>query len=315
MSTTYIRDEAMAEGLFKRLAARLPLSLRRHLFYLRDTGKWGNFRNPRTFGEKMQWRIINDQRRRLTYASDRLAARDLVAKAVSGSQHTLHFPELLAYSETPETFIAVLRKLDRAGSLPSRWVVKPNNSSGQVLETNGEPDWRIIEQSVRRWQSSNRFKSLHWIPGYDRAREGFIAEAWVGPRDESPLQWECTVIQGSIVFYALTRRINGIKERECRDANWSLQPSWFHSSSSPIGLDTPPQHKNEIDEIAKLVAQDWDFVRVDLYYAASKVWFGEITPYPFEGLVRTTVGGRIYDDRCGQLWTLPPITKVGRDAT
>lgn len=314
MSTKYLRNEERPEGALKRLAARLPLSLRRHLFYLRDTGRWGNFRNPKSFGEKMQWRIINDRRKRLSIASDRLAARAMVEEIVAGSGYTLHLPALIGYGETPSMILRILREAALAGQLPTRWVLKPNNSSGQVLETNGDPDWGVIEEGLKAWSASGRLRSLHWLSGYAGARAGYIAEAWVGLSEENPLQWECTVINGTVVLYAMTKREGGIKFRECRDASWETVSPWFHSLSIPIGLDVPPTYKHEIDSIATLIAQNWDFVRVDLYYADDKIWFGEITPYPSEGLVCTTSGGRIYDEKCGALWSLPPIESVQEGA-
>ena len=315
MSTKYLRNEERPEGLLKRFTARLPLSLRRHLFYLRDTGRWGNFRNPKSFGEKMQWRIINDRRKRLSIASDRLAARAIVEEIVAGSGQTLHLPALIGYGATSNMILQVLRKAASARQLPTRWVLKPNNSSGQVLVTHGDPDWGFIEETLKAWSASSRLRSLHWMSGYAAARAGFIAEAWVGPSEEAPLQWNCTIINNAVAFYAIDQRVGDIKLRECRDASWGKVPLWGHSTSVLIGLDAPPPYKHQIDAITTLIARDWDFVRVDLYYAEGKVWLSEITPYPSEGLIRTTPGGKTYDERCGALWSLPPIASVREGAS
>jgi len=314
MGTTYLRNTERPEGLLKRLAARLPLSLRRHVFYLRDTGRWGNFRSPKSFGEKMQWRIINDRRMRLSIASDRLAAREMAEEAVAGSGQTLHLPALLGYGETPNMILQVLHKAASAGQLPTRWVLKPNNSSGQVLVTHGDPDWGVIEETLNAWSASSRLRSLHWLSGHAGARAGFIAEAWIGPSEEVPLQWDCTIINNAVAFYAISQRIGDVKRRECRDASWGKVPLWFHSASVPLDLVVPPPYKHEIDAIATLIARDWDFLRVDLYYAEGKIWIGEISPYPSEGLIRTTPGGKTYDERCGELWSLPPLESVREGA-
>ena len=310
MSTTYLRNNERPESLFKRIAARLPLSLRRHIFYLRDTGRWGNFRNPKSFGEKMQWRIINDRRTRLTVASDRMATRKFAQELLSHTPNAFHLPELIAFGASPREILELLHEAATAQRLPVRWVIKPNHSSGQVLAITGAPDWEAISHTLNVWSSSSRLRSLHWMPGYAGARHGFIAEAWVGPHDETPLQWECTVINGVVAFYAIQQHLGAIKPRECRDASWVQLPSWFHSASTPIGLEVAPPYKHQIDAIATLIARSWDFVRIDLYYAEGKVWLGEITPYPSEGLLRTTPGGKIYDERCGALWKLPQIESV-----
>ena len=39
-------------------------------------------------------------------------------------------------------------------------------------------------------------------------------------------------------------------------------------------------------EIAKILSEDFPFVRVDLYNVGGKIYFGELTFYPWSGYVR-----------------------------
>jgi hypothetical protein len=81
-------------------------------------------------------------------------------------------------------------------------------------------------------------------------------------------------------------------------------PSYPHEPSRPAQLD-------EMLEVARRVAGDIDFVRVDLYLEGGKVYVGELTLYPgggFHGSVPDQI-----DESLGNLWTLktwPP--KEGR---
>jgi hypothetical protein len=204
----------------------------------------------------------------------------------------------------------LLRHAADSNQLPVRWVLKPNNSSGKVLVTHGTPDWSVIAEALSAWSAYNRLLSLHWLPGYAGAQTGFIAEAWIGPHDEIPLEWYLTVVNGAVVNYVVEERNGTVRRREIRDAAWREVPSWLHSSSTPIGMPVEPAYKKAIDDVAKTIARGWDFLRVDLYYADGKIWLGELTPYSSEGLIRTTPGGRLYDDECGARWVLPALESV-----
>jgi hypothetical protein len=50
----------------------LPVPVVRHLLYLAWIRKPGNFRRPRTFNEKVNWRILNDRRDRIVAACDKM---------------------------------------------------------------------------------------------------------------------------------------------------------------------------------------------------------------------------------------------------
>ena len=75
------------------LFRHLPIALRRHLLFFRAHKKWGNFNAPKTWREKMQWRILNDRRTILSVACDKLAQKDFdgVHLFPEGSEFTKTF--------------------------------------------------------------------------------------------------------------------------------------------------------------------------------------------------------------------------------
>lgn len=56
-------------------------------------------------------------------------------------------------------------------------------------------------------------------------------------------------------------------------------PSFFDSGQKPKGLD-------DMLMVAEVLSADFPFVRVDLYYIRNKVYFGELTFYPWSGYVQ-----------------------------
>ncbi len=313
MPTTFIRNESEKDSLAKRLLGLLPLPLKRHILYVRKQGRWGNFRNPSLFTEKMQWRIINDRRELLRTSCDRLANRETVQRSCDAAGLAIELPAFIAWGDTAGEIMQDLRQLHAEGKLPEKWVLKPNNSSGRVAVTEGEPDFTLIESTLREWTPKGRFHSLHWIWPYVEAKPGFIAEGWVGPTSESPEEWTLWVAGGRVCFYLLQKRIGGHQAaRGYFDGEWNDLGDLYKAyiQSPPIGMPSPPPHRELMDQYAQAIAHNWDFLRVDLYFANGKVWFSELTPFPWEGIplmrdIRETI-----DVPIGKHWSLPSLDRV-----
>ena len=64
----------------------------------------------------------------------------------------------------------------------------------------------------------------------------------------------------------------------------------------------PPQPPNyaEMLEVARRLAADFAFARIDLYNVDGRIYFGEITHNPGGGLVR--LRPRAFDRALGELW-------------
>lgn len=85
------------------------------------------------------------------------------------------------------------------------------------------------------------------------------------------------------IVYDIDRYIG--HKRNFYDTKWcclnvsSDCPSFFDSGQKPKGLD-------DMLMVAEVLSVDFPFVRVDLYYIRNKVYFGELTFYPWSGYVQ-----------------------------
>lgn len=118
-----------------KFASRLPLELRRHYLYAAGTGRWGRFDEPANYGEKMQWRIINDRRPELARACDKMAMQE------RASEDELKIPRTLWWGTD-------LRDAPDLAAL-GPWVRKPNHSSGAVLF--GPPAPEDVYERTEGW--------------------------------------------------------------------------------------------------------------------------------------------------------------------
>lgn len=311
MNSRFIRNSTESPNLLKRLLGYLPLPLKRHILYLRKFKRWGNFRTPVLFSEKMQWRIINDRRDRLRYTCDKLASKELAITLAAKENLTLHVTNVIAFHETGDQMLGTLQELSGRGALPERWVLKPNASSSRALLIDGAPDWELIRTTLRAWSQQSKFtgSGLHWIWPYATAREGFLAEEWVGTGATPPIEISGCMIGGALAFWTVQRWDSDGLRRNHYNARGELVPGWNSVPAAKLDIDAPESLIQEVLPYLRALSAGWDFIRVDLYSEADKVWLGELTPYLSEGL-EASKNAKEFDIAVGKLWQLPSLESV-----
>ena len=294
-------------SLIKRCFSLLPLSLRRHLLFYRSFRRWGDFRRPRGYSEKLNWRAINDHRSLMAFTSDKLAAKDYVRTVVG--QHDLH-------ARLPETYWAgtdlnELRAI--AAHLPARWVLKPNHGCGRVrlLDTSVEPvDWERLARETAHWiQPDDEYTVRgHWA--YGQARRLLIAEERIGEGEHAPDDLKIEAYNGEPAFTFWT---TGRSRDSVRYSNLKMDGTrliWGHPSEeaadAPIPLEALDEATRAVAvQLTRALAAPFDHLRVDGYAVNGEYWFGELTTYPAAGLGAISAAT---DAWLGGLWQLPDLS-------
>lgn len=306
MSTSILRNTTENPNPLKQLFGLvLPLAMKRQLLYLKHYRRFGNFRTPRLLSEKIQWRIINDRRELLRYTCDKRASKLLALEAARRAGVNLMVPRELAWAAEMPDLLQVLREKHLRRELPSRWVVKPNHSSGRAILVEGEPEWSFIDRVAGSWTKDSRFEKLHWIWPYTIAERGLLAEEFI-QASNSPTEWQVWMFNGRIEYVVAQQRIGEQPHRSCFDREWRLVPSWFNRDTDPLRIPVPPRGWANIEAIAHALGDEWDMIRIDFYEDdQGGLWFGELTLYPAEGLFSTSAESRRFDAQSGEHWLLP----------
>ena len=291
------------------LFRHLPLSLRRHLLFLREFKKWGNFRKPKDISEKVQWRILNDRRAILTFTQDKLAAKDFAARQIAASS-------LSANAVIPATYwvgmdVRELRAL--AGKLPARWVLKPNHSCGRVrlLDSNAAPiDWDELEHVGAEWLKRDEEELVfgHWA--YSHARHLLIAEERVGAGLHPPTDFKVRCFGGEPGLYWWGER----GRFRSRIAVYTKDGEWLNVGGPyEIPKDEAEQlyplsveQRSNLLDTARAISEPFDEMRVDFFLEEGQLFFGELTPYTASGLYAYKSKG--LGQKVGALWQLPDLT-------
>ena len=160
----------------------LPLFLRRQLLFLMHHNRFGNFANPRTFNEKVNWRIIYDRRDMLVWTCDKTLIKETAVR------HGIRVPQTYWSGPDIEEF--------PFGDLPPSWVLKPNNRTGMVLFGQGEPAERDVIRSVTDVWSNDQGVTRKGEWAYTLAQPGFLLEERIGPITSTPNDYKVYVFDG-----------------------------------------------------------------------------------------------------------------------
>jgi hypothetical protein len=289
-----LRMRARAARILIALASLGPPEFERQARYLLTQHTLGHFRHPRTFSEKVNWRILYDRREILADTCDKLRAKERAERLGVAVPKTLWFGTDLAELATVP--------------LPARWVLKPNHGSGNVYFGYGPvADLAHLRSETRGWlRDSYAARSGEWA--YTRARRGFIVEERLGPKDEAPRDYKFFVFDGepAVISVEVDRMTNWC--RRMYTPNWEplTVRLGLGSRIRPLaGVEDKPATLPAMVRAARALGQGFDFLRIDLYSDGNQVYFGELTPYPGGGLAR--FWPRDYDSELGSRWILPAV--------
>ena len=245
---------------------------------------------PVSFNERILHRIIYDRDPRLKIICDKLAVRDYIEKH-AGSEFVV--PILGVWKDPTEI---------AWDSLPQRFVLKPNHSSGPVALVRGIADKNpdLLIAKATEWLSYDYFDvSFEW--GYQGIPRRLIAEPFLaGPDGSPPAEAQVLTFNGKA---AVIRVLTGEKLSPDRRDNW------FDVSGTrlPICTDDTPGDFNLSREdihliipVAEAVSDGFSHLRVDFYLTDTGPKIGELTPYHNAGSEMWSPPE--WNEKLGRLW-------------
>lgn len=292
IDTEPLRDRL--RPLHRQVASALPVPARRHYLYASAMGgRPGNFRHPRTFNEKINWRILNDRRQIVAEACDKLQMK-VTARARLGEDR-LRIPETFWSGTDLDELDPELLRRD--------WVLKPNHSSGEVLFA--PATLSELKDRTEGWLNVNQADHLgEWA--YSQAKRVLILEERIpGP---SPLiDYKVLTFNGEPkVIQVHHGRFGSTHTRTFYDTRWNKLPvRTTHQENDDIPR---PENLEDMLEVARVLAEGWEFIRLDLYSVAGQVWLGEYSPYPCGGVAHFVPES--FDRWLGDQWQLPSLESV-----
>lgn len=238
-------------------------------------GYMPNFKNPKTFNEKICWYRLNYSNPDIPGIVDKISFKEYINKKL-GSGYTA---ESYGYWE------------DEADipwdNLPEKFVLKSSLSSSaqHILFVNNkrildkDKTLYLLSEWLQPWNSSNKSFS-NW---FKVLKPRILAEEYLIPRSKKLIDYKLFCFNGkpTMVLVMPNRICNNY--RNYYDLDWNLFPFKRSADNTPFEIQ-PPAKLNQMVSIAERLSAPFPFVRVDLYEVNDKVFVGELTFSPAGGL-------------------------------
>jgi len=258
--------------VFLRMSRVLPDITFTRLVFLIKQRKFLNLRNPKTLNEKVTYIKLfsNNPLRKLIV--DRLKVREYVNSITKECDLVRIFWSGVDF--TKEVY----------DNLPQRFVIKGNHGSQMILFVDKSKDiFQSVKNSIDQWLS---------LDYYLKGREGvykdleryFIAEEMLQFEEDIPPDFKFHCFDGKVELVQLDlSRFSGHR-RNLYDRSFNkLKERLRHENGKD--MDRPTSFDKAV-RIAEALSSDFSYIRVDLYLIGEKVYFGELTNFPGNGLER-----------------------------
>lgn len=248
-----------------------PLNYTKIRFFLVH-GYLANLKEPRSFSEKIIKRKFDNNSSRFSKLVDKYTVRNYVAHKI-GSDYLI-------------PLIKVVDRLELSdfNDLPMSFVIKNTNGGGGenvlLVENKKKLDLEVV---CRRFNGYLNYKIGSRIDEkfYDIERPRIVVEHLIKNKDGSyPSDYKFHVfngVNGKVIIQVDADRF-GNHKRSLYDENLNRLSFDIQPKYSPIDDDYKfPSNMTELMILAKKLADDFSYVRVDMYNVDGRIYFGEMT--------------------------------------
>lgn len=270
------------EGILRRIGFLLPDRLFLKCQYFLIMGERLNLNNPSTFTEKIQWLKLYNRRPEYHLWIDKYEVKKYVASVV-GDRYLI--PTLGVWDRFKDMDV---------DSLPDQFILKSTHGShaSVICRNKAEFDRQGAQRLFEKMQRTSPYKTFReWA--YKDVKPRIIAEQlMVNGNDKELTDYKFFCFNGEVKYCQVIKDRSGSETIDFFDAEWNHQEfigllQKKRTMRSATKLQVPiekPSAYDEMIEVARKLAVNQPFVRIDLYEINGRVYFGEITFYPAAGL-------------------------------
>jgi hypothetical protein len=261
-------------------------------FYYKNNKRL-NLQNPVEFMDKIQWLKLYYYTENYGYLVDKYEVREFIKERI-GEKYLNKFIDVF-YTVNEINF----------ENLPNQFALKGTHGSGYniIVDDKSKLNWekakvkllKFLKSDYSKKNEENIYKAL--IPKI------LVEEYLSDLNDNYIIDYKFFCFHGK-AKYVWVKTFHDGKYRNCYfDLNWNKIKD-DSNKKNYLEIDIPkPENLDEMINISNKLSEDFIFVRVDLYSIKMKVYFGELTFFPWGGKERLTV--ERFNKEFGDLIQLP----------
>ena len=263
--------------------------------YLRKMHRWLNLDNPKTFNEKLQWLKAYDLNPRYTDIVDKYAVKGIIADKI-GEEYLI--PTLAVYESPAE--------IDWE-SLPEKFVLKCTHDSGGVIVCQDKS--RLDKEAALKklWKHYKRnyyYNKREWP--YKNIKPRILAEQYMedrqGDGELKDYKFFCFDGEPKLLFVASDRHKKVETKFDFFDMEFNHLSFTIDHDMAPIPPEKPVCFE-EMKRLAAILSAGTPQLRVDFYEVDGKIYFGEMTFFPWSGYMKFEPDS--FDLALGEKFALP----------
>lgn len=241
-----------------------------------------NLKDPQRFTEKLQWYKLYYRDPIMHQCADKYAVREYVKAKGLGN---LLVPLYAHYDRAEDVDWE---------SLPQSFVIKTQHGGGGLSvmtvpdKSLGSKEEMVQKLTFKKKKVGTRDGGREWA--YWGIPTGIVVEELLVNRENpeagiNDYKFFCYNGHAKYIVVDVDRYIG--HKRNFYDRDWND----LHVTSDCQAIDREiarPENLDEMLKVAEKLSEDFPYVRVDLYSVDGKVYFGELTFYPWSGYVQYT---------------------------
>lgn len=261
------------------------------IFYYAEFGKFIDFKNPKTFNEKLNWLKLYYRRPDLIKLVDKYEVKKYIADKI-GEQYII--PTIGVWDKFEDI---------NFDELPDQFVLKCTHDSGGLVVCKDKSKLNLGEAKAKIEKSltNNYYLWTREWP-YKGVKPRIIAEKYMEDQETGELRdYKFFCFNGEPQYCQVIRDRNRKETIDFYDMDWNHMPFIGLNPVAKNG-DNPvakPIHLEIMKNICRKLSSNIKFARIDLYVVDDKEYFGEITFYPAAGFGRFNPDD--WNDRLGDL--------------
>ncbi len=227
--------------------------------------------NPKTLNEKIIWLRLIERTKIKTICADKYAVRKFVDSKIGAK----YLVPLVFQTHNPKEIVP-----EKLPNYPI--IIKTNHGCGGhiIVKDKSEIDWVKIRKIFAKSLRDNfYFKSKEWQ--YKNIKPRILIEKLLLEEGYPPQDFKLNCFNGKV------HSIEVHYDRHIQYKKNIYYPNWEEIDcrwGAPKGRDLDkPKNLDKMIQVAERLADEFKYVRVDLYNVKTKIYFGELTFSPAGG--------------------------------
>ena len=258
-------------GFYNRLSDKAYLQK----CYKVKMGRPLDLENPQLFSEKMQWLKLYDRKAEYTTMVDKIKAKEYVGSII-GEEH----------------IIPLLGEWDNADdidfdALPEQFVIKCNHNSGGglcICKDKKSLDTDAVRKDLRDVMRGDYYAEKREWPYKDVQKKIFAEQYMVDESGTELKDYKLYCFNGEPKLVQIDyQRFSSGHRRNFYSPSWEFIDVTYDCANDPNANIPRPKQLDAMISIARTLANNIPFLRVDLYCVYDQIYFGELTFFPTAG--------------------------------